>query len=270
MIRPDLNPDKIAPYLRELAEEIILPKYNSLTADEKRHKSPGDLVTIVDIQMEERLNKILPDLLPGSVVIGEEAVSDDPNLLKTAYNEELVWLVDPLDGTNNFVHGRRAFCVMVALHYKGETIMSCIYDPLGKKTVTALKGQGAYSDGERLNCSAALEFNQMHGQINYRIIKDDDKREKLKAKAASSFAKLDRLGCAGHDLIHHAEGNRHFSLYSRLAPWDFAPGGLILQEAGGVMKNIDGSELQPFDFAYGLLTATNEENWDSLNEFLMG
>lgn len=269
MIKPDVNPDRIAPYLRELAEEIILPRYNSLSADEKRHKSPGDLVTIVDIEMEERLNKFLPDILPGSVVIGEEAVSENPDLLKTAYKEDLVWLVDPLDGTNNFVHGRRAFCVMVALHFKGEVIMSCIYDPLGKKTVTAMRGQGAFANDEKLNCSSTLEFNQMHGQINYRIVKDEEQREKLKEKAAKSFAKLDRLGCAGHDLIHHAEGNRHFSLYSRLAPWDFAPGGLILEEAGGILKNVDGSKLKPFDYAYGLLTASNEENWDNLRSFLM-
>lgn len=269
MAKPELSPDTVVAYMRELAEEIMLPKYNQLGDAEKRQKAPGDYVTVVDIEMERRLNRILPDLLPGSVVVGEEAVSDNPSLLKAAYNEDYVWLVDPLDGTNNFANGKREFCVMVALHYKGETVMSAIYDPLGKKVVTAEKGQGAYANATRLECRDGVDFEFMHGQINYNILPNDAARSQLKDKAANAFAGVKRLGCAGHDFIMHTEGSRHFSLYSRLAPWDFAPGGLILREAGGKLERVDGEEIRPFDYGYKLLSANGEESWEELKSFLL-
>ncbi len=263
----NITPNHIFPYLCELSEEIMLPRFNLLKDSEKRQKSPGDLVTIVDIEMEKKLEEILPSLLPGSVVVGEEAVSEDKSLLKSAYDEDLVWLVDPLDGTNNFVHGREYFCVMVALHYKGVCILSAIYDPLGRRNVGATKGEGAFLNDERLTCEDMNDFAVMNGQINYNIIEEGPKRDLVKKNAISDFKSVKRLGCAGHDFIMHALGERHFSLYNRLAPWDFAPGGLILKEAGGILKRIDEENIKPFDYGYGLLSATSQENWNNLHNY---
>ncbi|WP_420547198.1 inositol monophosphatase family protein [Curvivirga sp.] len=267
MAMPEFSADRLGPHLQQLAEDIMLPKFKMLSDDEKRQKAPGDYVTVVDIEMERRLNTLLPQLIDGSIVIGEEAVSTDPKLLKEAYKEDLVWLVDPLDGTNNFTSGNENFCVMVALHYKGETVISCIYDPLKKKTITAEKGQGAYNGSRRLICNPDVSFEQMTGQINFRIIQDDNHREYLKKDSQERFREVKRLGCAGQDFIMHAEDVRHFSLYSRLAPWDFAAGGLILKEAGGKLAKIDESEMSAFEYAYGLLTSVNETNWFALKDY---
>ncbi|MTI10058.1 inositol monophosphatase family protein [Curvivirga aplysinae] len=269
MAMPEFSADRLGPHLRQLAEEIMLPKFKTLSDEEKRQKTPGDYVTVVDIEMEKRLDALLPKLVEGSVVIGEEAVSTNPKLLKEAYKEDLVWLVDPLDGTNNFANGDENFCVMVALHYKGEAVISCIYDPLKKKTVTAEKGQGAYRESHKLTCNPNVSFDQMTGQINFRIIQDVSHREYLKKDSQKRFKNVKRLGCAGQDFIMHTEDVRHFSLYSRLAPWDFAAGGLILKEAGGKLAKIDDSEMHAFEYAHGLLTSVHENNWVDLRNYFL-
>jgi len=104
---PALNPEKIATIMQEVAQARILPRFQQLSEGEISTKSgPGDLVTIADIEAEEDLTRILKDLLPGSLVIGEEAVSkEEISMGLLATESDPIWVVDPVDGTNNFAGG---------------------------------------------------------------------------------------------------------------------------------------------------------------------
>src|SRR3546814_17285856 len=115
---PDL--ERVAAIIRETAEVEILPRFKTLAADEIREKRPGDLVTVADIEAEKRLTRQLTDLVPGSRVIGEEAIAGDEALLAAKASDGSVWIVDPVDGTANFAAGRTPFTVVVAYLLDGQ------------------------------------------------------------------------------------------------------------------------------------------------------
>src|ERR1700675_4019087 len=147
--------DKVARLLAEIAAEEVMPYFEKLGRDDIREKKPGDLVTIADVATERRLTPLLTDLLPGSRVVGEEAVAADPGVLDALADTAPVWLLDPIDGTANFAAGTPIFAVMVALVREGETVMSWIHDPVTRRTASAVAGEGAWHDGRRLRVAAA-------------------------------------------------------------------------------------------------------------------
>ena len=108
-----------------MAKTAVLPRFRNLTKDDVRTKSgPGDLVTAADEEAELLLSKGLTDLWPGSLVIGEEAAAADESVLDHLTKPERVWLIDPIDGTANFVAGYAAFALVLALVENGETTMA--------------------------------------------------------------------------------------------------------------------------------------------------
>ncbi|WP_259779802.1 inositol monophosphatase family protein [Aestuariispira ectoiniformans] len=258
---------EVTDLLVQASTEFVLPRFRALADQDVQEKSPGDLVTVADIDVEHFLNAQLPSLLTGSCVVGEEAYAKDPGILERLSNEEAVWLVDPVDGTVNFAHGRETFCVMVALVCKGETVMSWIHDPLSGTTAFAEKGSGAFWGDQRLRTPTPPSFSQLHGQINFAYF-DHDMRSPLKTRANEAFGSLTRLGCAGHDFLAQARGTRHFAFYRRLWSWDHVPGTLLLQEAGGRVGLLDGARIHPADRVQGLITAANEELWFKIKDFL--
>jgi fructose-1,6-bisphosphatase/inositol monophosphatase family enzyme len=108
--------------MRAAAADIIMPRFQSLQEGEIDEKDGGELVTIADIETEKWLTARLPDLLPGSVVVGEEAVFADKDLFSRLAGEDPVWVIDPIDGTWNFAHGRETFAILIALVYRGDVI----------------------------------------------------------------------------------------------------------------------------------------------------
>src|SRR5215470_17897885 len=106
-----------------------MPRYAKLAAGEVREKGPGDLVTVADEAVERRLAPELGQMLPGSVVLGEEAAAADPSRIELLDGTDPVWVIDPIDGTANFAEARGDFGVMVALVRHGEVLSSWIYDP---------------------------------------------------------------------------------------------------------------------------------------------
>src|SRR3954466_2597087 len=112
-----MNPlvDAVAAVMGEVARTIILPRYKQLAEGEVRAKThPADFVTIADEESERALTESLTALVPGSIVVGEEAVAADPTVLERLLHHDPLWIVDPIDGTANFVNGNPAFAVMVA------------------------------------------------------------------------------------------------------------------------------------------------------------
>ncbi len=258
--------DFVTEALAEAGELDVLPRFRQLTSGVIIEKKPGDVVTIADIEAEARLTESLSKLLPGSVVIGEEAHHKDPKIINHIHNHEYVWLVDPVDGTGNFVAGSPNFCLMAALVVKGIPQLACIHDPITKNTATAKLGEGAYLNDVRIPSPASVSFDEMVGQVNLGLF-DKIQHDHVKSVLNSTFKKIDRVRCAGQDFVNQALGNRHFALYRYLWSWDHVPGVLILQESGGHVARIDGELYRAEDRVHGLLSAPNKDAWDELNQF---
>jgi fructose-1,6-bisphosphatase/inositol monophosphatase family enzyme len=148
MNTPDL--DSVAQVLRDAAESEILPRFRQLAAADIREKGPGDLVTVADEAAEIAITPRLLALLPGSIVVGEEAAAADPELLRHLSGDQSVWVIDPIDGTANYASGVPVFAVMVALIRDDRTIASWIYDPISGEMAMAKAGSGVSVAGDTL------------------------------------------------------------------------------------------------------------------------
>lgn len=137
--------------VREAAAAEILPRFRQLAAHEIAEKSgPHDLVTVADRGAEEHLTAALTTLLPGSVVVGEEAVAADPSSYEAIRGDAPVWIVDPVDGTRQFVRGEPGFCTLVALAHHGELLASWTYAAALDEMAVAVRGGGARLNGKPL------------------------------------------------------------------------------------------------------------------------
>lgn len=137
--------------VRKAAAAEIMPRFRRLGAHEVDQKNgPHDLVTDADRNAELYLTQALGALLPGSVVVGEEAVHANPATYEAIQGDAPVWIVDPVDGTRQFVHGDDGFCTLVALVRHGAVLASWTYAPARDQLATAVRGGGAFLDGERL------------------------------------------------------------------------------------------------------------------------
>jgi len=244
--------ETVAAIIREAAAEEIVPRFKNLSAGQIREKRPGELVTEADTEAERVMTRRLRDLLPGSAVVGEEAVSADPALLKALEGEGAVWVIDPVDGTANFAKGHARFAVIVALVRDGVTVAGWIFDPLGERMVTAEHGAGAWVGGERLAVLPAAPLAQLSGSV------------KRSGRLSALVAKTGRKGSAAHDYIDLVTGRLHFAHYNRLMPWDHAAGVLIHAEAGGHAGLTDGRPYRPKAEEGCLLLAPSPECWTSL------
>lgn len=262
---PDV--DSVTAIMREAAEEDILPRYRRLEHHEVMEKKAGELVTIADIEAEQRIGRALAALVPRSRVVGEEAASRDPTLLDTLQGEGPAWLIDPVDGTSNFAAGNPRFGIIVCFLVDGAARAGWIHDPVPNRTAAAMAGDGAWFEGRRLSSAAPIPFEKMHGMINHSFF-PPERREAVRMRARR-FADLRTYRCAAHDYLSLARGEKHFSLYRRLWPWDHAAGVLILAEAGGYTARLDGLKYRASDRVQGLLSASDRESWEDLKNFLM-
>lgn len=265
---PDSLIDQVSELIREVAATIVLPRFRHLSAGEVHEKVPGDLVTIADQESERALIAGLTGLLPGSIVVGEESVAADPAVLSRVGHDGAVWIVDPVDGTNNFAAGKTPFAVMVALLRDGEPAASWILDVVEDKMSTAEAGSGAWIDGVRLKCRTddpgALA---LHGSANPHYLPPD-----LRAEVDLNRHKLAEVTagahCAGWEYPAVVTDVQQFALFWRILPWDHVPGSLIVRESGGTALHLDGSAYKPTDSDRGLLIAPNEEIWHTVRETL--
>lgn len=258
--------DRVVAAMREAAEEDILPRFRRLERHEISEKNPGEVVTVADIEAERRLTRLLSDIVPGSAVVGEEAVSRDPDVLKLLQREGPAWLVDPVDGTANFAEGRPVFGIIVSYLVDGVARGGWIHDPCTGKTATAMAGEGAWRDGERMVPAADGPLEQMIGTLNVGYFPSD--RHKAVREAGKRFKQIFSYRCAAHDYMALAGGTKHFSLYNRLWPWDHAAGVLLLAEAGGHTGRLDGRPYRATGREEGVLSVSDPESWDRIKNYL--
>jgi fructose-1,6-bisphosphatase/inositol monophosphatase family enzyme len=259
--------DTVSTLVREVAEAEILPRFGRLRDEDIRQKSgPMDLVTRADTEAEKALTTRLLELFPGTVVLGEEAATANPELLRLVAGERPVWVLDPVDGTLNFVNNRPAFAVIVAYLESGRPTAGWIHHPLTGTTIMGARGRGAWCGSIRLQIASDIPLSEMIGSAYGRA-----------AGAGYVSDALQETGVTGgvHDLFSSSveymeilQRRRHFFFTAASLPWDHAAGVLLVQEAGGIAAFIDGSEYDPQILDGRLLSAPNTSAWRGLQAAL--
>jgi fructose-1,6-bisphosphatase/inositol monophosphatase family enzyme len=252
--------------LRDAAARLIAPRFARLAAADVSEKSPGELVTVVDREVEALLTPALQALRPGSRVVGEEACAAQPALLQ-GLDDGDVWLLDPLDGTGNFIAGRPSVSLMAALLHDGETVAAWMLNPLTGSLCSAEHGAGAWRDGERVH-APTWRGGALRGVVETRFLPEPLKTQVAERCAASLAETLPGRKCAGVDYPAIAAGESDFILYWRTLPWDHAPGTLFLQEAGGRAARPDGSPYRAADPRTGLIAARSVDAWEAAQAVL--
>lgn len=199
----------------------------------------GNFVTDYDSKVQAILYSRLLELLPEAVFLGEEDQMDHADISKG-----YAFIVDPIDGTANFTRNYHASCISVALALDGLPILGVVHNPYQKETFTALKGKGAYLNGERIHASdrTLKEGLILFGTAPYHA---DLTRKSFEVayRYMSQAEDLRRSGSAAIDLCMVACGRAEFFFELALCPWDYAAGALILQEAGGFVSDLKGRPL---------------------------
>ncbi|MGW2159979.1 inositol monophosphatase family protein [Nonomuraea sp. NPDC001699] len=260
--------DAVTEILRETAEIAILPRFRALAAGDVSEKTPGEVVTVADREAEDLISRRLRDLLDAPVV-GEEATAADPALLSALQDAPTAWLVDPLDGTANFVAGRPEYAVMAALVRSGETVASWVVRPAEDDVYVAELGSGTWRNGIPVHrAPAPADPAHLRGAALTRFL--DDATKAHVSSAAHRFAALTPgTKCAGVDYPRLLNGDQDFLLFHRTLPWDHAPGVLLLTEAGGTARHLDGTPYSPSIPKAGLLAAADEASWQTVRPLLL-
>lgn len=263
-----LDPARVAALIAETSAEDILPRFRNLSAADIREKNPNDRVTVADEAAERRLSAGLAALLPGCKVVGEEGAEGDPARLATLSGSDPVWIIDPVDGTQNFIEGDDRFTVVVALCLGGETIAGWIHRPVTGRTACAEAGGGAWLDGQRMQLhpppSSATE---MIGAMGWGLAKRlKDPLHRIYGAFEAVKAHVVHYRCTGLEYMDLAAGTLHYAAYRKLKPWDHAAGVLLHREAGGHSGYVsDGRAYRPVMPHQDLfLVAPDRAAWEAL------
>ena len=271
--RSDLS--AIAALLREVAGSIVMPRFGHIGPADMRTKSgPLDPVTVADEAAERALTAGLRALFPDVAVIGEESVAADPALLGAVAGPGPVFVIDPIDGTQNYAAGLPLFGLMIALVEGNETIAGLIHDPLRDDTMLATRGAGAFllrGAAERaeflpLRVASPAPLAQMIASVSWQYMARAEKSRVLGSLAA--IGQTPNLRCAAATYRAMASGHMHAAVSRRTLPWDHAAGTLIVEEAGGHVRRPDGEAWRPADIDGGLIAAADRDTWHRLRDAL--
>jgi len=264
--------DTIADLLLEVADAEVLPHFRHLRARDVRTKSSAiDFVTVADEAAERVLTARLRQMFPGAVIIGEEAASADPSVLRSLVDADFAITLDPIDGTRNFAAGIGVFAVMVAFLDAGEPVASVICDPLVRDWAIAAQGEGAWvrhADGqrERLQVAPPRPVEEMEGCGLWARMPPD--LRPAFAQRLTRFAATAGYRCSAHENRVVATGQYDFVVFHKLTPWDQAPGVILHREAGGYVAHLDGAAYDPLHQGDGLLFACDEATWHAIRDVL--
>ncbi|WP_353945657.1 inositol monophosphatase family protein [Streptomyces sp. HUAS MG91] len=234
--------------VRAAAAAEITPRFRQLASHEIEQKSaPHDLVTVADKRAEEFLTRELPALLPGSVVVGEEAVAADPARYEEIRGAAPVWIVDPVDGTRQFVHGDPGFCTLVALALDGVVLASWTWAPALDEFAVAVRGRGARLNGRELHAGSPDTGRDLRVATSHPDYTTDAQKRALLGLRTDGIAPRP-CGSAGLEYLAVARGTLDALAFSWELAWDHAAGLLLVEEAGGAHLTRDG---QPFRITGG-------------------
>ena len=200
-------------------------------------KKVNDFVTEVDHAAEQAIIETLLTAYPGHGIWAEESGKEFG-----AQDSEFVWIIDPLDGTTNFIHGLPVYCVSIALAVRGKVEQAVVYDPTRNDLFTATKGRGAFLNDRRLRVSKRTELKGCLISTGFPFRENDDFAQYLNmmGEVMQKTAGLRRPGSAALDLAYVAAGFTDGFFEFGLQPWDVAAGSLLVTEAGGLIGNFTG------------------------------
>ena len=199
-------------------------------------KGVSDYVSEVDRMAERAIVETLLEAYPEHAILAEEGGAQGQS--------DYLWIIDPLDGTTNFLHGFPQFAVSIGLQVKGVLNLAVIYDPTRNELFTATRGNGAHLNDRRLRVSkqTRLQESLIGTGFPYRDFTYLDDYLKMFRELLPKTAGLRRPGCASLDLAYVAAGRYDGFWEAGLKPWDIAAGVLLIQEAGGLVTDFDGGE----------------------------
>jgi len=206
-------------------------------------KSHNDFVTEVDQAAEQVIIDTILEAYPGHGILAEESGRS-----QGAKHSEYVWIIDPLDGTTNFIHGFPVYAVSIALAYRGQVQQAVVYDPTRNDLFYASKGKGAYLNDRRIRVSKRTRMLEALIGTGFPFRKGDNFQRYMKMfeEVMVQCAGLRRPGAAALDLCYVAAGYLDGFFETGLSPWDVAAGSLMITEAGGLVGNFTGEP----DFLY--------------------
>ena len=224
----------------------------SLTVNDKSY---NDFVTEVDLASEKEIIRVLKASYPDHAFLGEET--------GLSHQADNIWIIDPLDGTTNFLHGFPQYCISIALEEKGEITQAVIYDPNRNDLFTATKGQGAYLNQRRMRVSnkSKLKESILGTGFPFRDFQHLPVYLKIFEEVVRGTSGVRRPGSAALDLAYVAAGWFDGFFEINLSKWDIAAGGLLVTEAGGIVS--DFSEKDGW-LESGNIVATNPKIHDPL------
>jgi myo-inositol-1(or 4)-monophosphatase len=216
------------------AGRIINQAAGNLDVLTVRHKSLNDLVSEVDRASEAAIIETIHGAYPEHAILAEESGATGKS--------DYLWIIDPLDGTTNFIHGFPQYCVSVAVQHRGATVHGVIYDPTRNELFTASKGSGAFLDDRRIRVGKCAQLGDALVGTGFpfkELSRIDAYVRQMKAVMQGS-AGIRRAGAAALDLAYVAAGRLDAFWEMGLAPWDMAAGALMIQEAGGLVGDLAG------------------------------
>ncbi len=225
-------------------------------------KAPKDLVTDVDLASQAAIQNLILGEFPSHQFLGEEsrgAQSDFADNEPLGNSEQSFrWIVDPLDGTVNYVHGLQSYSVSIALHHRNELLVGAVYDPILDELYYAAKDQPATLNGHVIQASQCVDIAKSLAVISLPSnVRRHDLIVEQMIRLIEQTRSMRRLGSAALNLCYIACGRLDAYFATSLKPWDIAAGALILQQAGGVIRHCEDRELD-FDDPRILATGTDQ------------
>ena len=204
---------------------------DALSITRKRH---NDFVTEVDRSAEQAIIEVLQRSYPDHAILAEESGSQG--------SSEYTWIIDPLDGTTNFIHGFPQYGVSIALRHKSLLTQAVVYDPAKNELFTASRGHGAFLNDRRIRVSRRVHFRDalIGTGFPFRDYSGLDEYLAMFREVTSKTAGVRRAGAAALDLAYVAAGRLDGFWETGLSPWDMAAGALLIQEAGGLVADLEG------------------------------
>ena len=219
------------------AGQTIIRAFAELDKVEVTAKGINDYVTNVDKEAESAIIYQIRKSYPDHTIVGEEGGENK------GANKDYVWIIDPLDGTNNFVRGIPHFAVSIALQYKGKTEVAVVYDPIRDELFSALRGKGAKFNDFRMRVSKGNELSEtiIATGFPFKAKQHTETYMNIFGELFTQCADLRRAGSAALDLAYVAAGRVDGFFEIGLKPWDIAAGDLLVREAGGTVTDFTGN-----------------------------
>lgn len=254
-----MDTDGILQVMKETAAEIITPRFRALSdGDVEQKAGPNDLVTVADKEAEEVIGRRLREAFPDALVVGEEAVFAQPALRDRLPNADHTFIIDPIDGTRNFVRGKDEYGVMIAETRGGVTTRGWIRQPQTGRAYVVERGAGVRMNGEPIARSHPDRLPL--GASSKTKLQGFTADGHLSPVVRSHFA-----CCFDYPAVLH--GDIDFMFFISMHPWDHLAGSLMLTESGGVSRTLDGLAYTVLSHSRGLLVASDVLVWMTAQQY---